>query len=126
MMKISVKDIVAKAGGPASLGRRFGISPAAVSKWPAVPPDRVLGVAEATGWAYTPHQIRPDLYPNPLDALPAEYEPSPKPSPRPASGPGAKSESDSAAPVSGAKASGAPTPAGGVRTGIEAVAQGMA
>src|SRR5574337_2003202 len=53
-------------------------------------------------------------------------EPSPKPSPRPASGPGAKSESDSAAPVSGAKASGAPTPAGGVRTGIEAVAQGMA
>lgn len=48
-------------------------------------------------------------------------EPSPKPRPRPASGPGAKSESDS-----GAKASGAPTPAGGVRTGIEAVAQGMA
>jgi len=33
--------------------------------------EKVLSVACATNWEVTPHQLRPDLYPNPTDGLPA-------------------------------------------------------
>jgi len=46
------------------------ISPAAVSKWDAVPAERVLDVSEFTGWVFTPHELRPDIYPHPNDGLP--------------------------------------------------------
>lgn len=36
-----------------------------------VPPaEYVLAIAGATAWAFRPHDLRPDLYPNPSDALP--------------------------------------------------------
>ena len=36
-----------------------------------VPPaDVVLPIADYLGYRMTPHQLRPDLYPNPTDALP--------------------------------------------------------
>ena len=39
----------------------------------AVPPaDVVIPIAEHLGYRLTPHQLRPDLYPNPTDALPPE------------------------------------------------------
>ena len=34
--------------------------------------ERVLDLSRATGWRVTPHALRPDLYPNAPDALPAE------------------------------------------------------
>lgn len=36
-----------------------------------VPADKVLRLCQASSWAITPHMLRPDLYPNPGDALPA-------------------------------------------------------
>jgi len=39
-----------------------------------VPPaDMVLPIAESLGWLVTPNELRADLYPNPTDALPAEF-----------------------------------------------------
>jgi len=36
-----------------------------------VPPaEYVLAIAGATAWAFRPPDLRPDLYPNPSDALP--------------------------------------------------------
>ena len=36
-----------------------------------VPPaEYVLAIAEATAWTFCPHDLRPDIYPNPADALP--------------------------------------------------------
>jgi len=35
-----------------------------------VPPERVLPICAETGWRVTPHEVRPDIYPNPTDALP--------------------------------------------------------
>lgn len=35
------------------------------------PPDAVLPICDFLGWRMTPHRLRPDLYPNPTDALPA-------------------------------------------------------
>jgi DNA-binding transcriptional regulator YdaS (Cro superfamily) len=34
------------------------------------PAEKVIGVSEATEWKVTPHQLRPDLYPHPMDGLP--------------------------------------------------------
>jgi len=39
-------------------------------KMPVPPPDVVLPIAEHLNYQLTPHQLRPDLYPNPTDALP--------------------------------------------------------
>lgn len=49
----------------------LGLSRGAVSQWDIVPAERVLAVAAATGWQVTPHELRPDIYPNPCDGLPA-------------------------------------------------------
>lgn len=36
-----------------------------------VPPaEYVLAISDACGWKITPHQLRPDIYPHPMDGLP--------------------------------------------------------
>jgi len=40
-----------------------------------VSPVNVISVCAATGWQITPHELRPDVYPNPTDGLPAGKEP---------------------------------------------------
>lgn len=57
-------------GSISELARRIGVKPPAIHQWEAVPADRVLTVAEATGWRVTPHKMRPDLYPNQTDGMP--------------------------------------------------------
>jgi hypothetical protein len=57
---------------PSAISRHFEISPWAAAKWfrpdgTGVPADRVLELAKFTG--VTPHEIRPDLYPHPLDGI---------------------------------------------------------
>jgi len=67
---MDIKEIADNAGGVVALSTALGLSRGAVSQWHVVPSDRVLAVCEATAWKVTPHQVRPDLYPNPNDALP--------------------------------------------------------
>ncbi|HDL6856616.1 TPA: helix-turn-helix domain-containing protein [Yersinia enterocolitica] len=35
-----------------------------------VPADRVIQLCAMGGWAVTPHELRPDIYPNPRDGMP--------------------------------------------------------
>ena len=58
----------------AALAQLIGITPQAVSKWQGKVPDgqTALKVAAATGWEVTPHELRPDIYPLPIDGLPAD------------------------------------------------------
>lgn len=56
--------------GNSKLADELGISAAAVSKWVEAPAERVIPIAVATKWKVTPHELRPDLYPNPHDGLP--------------------------------------------------------
>jgi DNA-binding transcriptional regulator YdaS (Cro superfamily) len=35
-----------------------------------VSPEYVIPLAKSTGWRVTPHQLRPDIYPHPVDGLP--------------------------------------------------------
>lgn len=53
-----------------ALAIKLKITKGAVCQWDQVPAERVIDVAEATDWKVTPHQLRPDIYPNPSDALP--------------------------------------------------------
>lgn len=61
-------------GSYAAVGLIFDppVSPQGVSKWAeaGVPGERVLKMAEATDYEVTPHELRPDLYPNPDDGVP--------------------------------------------------------
>lgn len=59
--------------------REFGqklnppVTQSAVAQWVQGEPikaERVLEAAQATEWAVTPHDWRPDLYPHPDDGLP--------------------------------------------------------
>lgn len=62
--------------GLSKLARGLGVSHQAVRKFEAfrVPAERVIEVAMLTGWKVTPHQLRPDLYPLPGDALLADSQ----------------------------------------------------
>lgn len=50
-----------KAGGPAGLASKLGITSQAISQWRRVPVERVLDVERLTGISRT--ALRPDIYP---------------------------------------------------------------
>ena len=60
------------AGSARALACKLGVSPMSISYWQhrssgMVPAERVIRVFEVTG--VTPHELRPDLYPNPTDGM---------------------------------------------------------
>lgn len=86
----SLLQAVDFAGGQAQLARGIReripgskISQPHVYKWlnspnpDQMPPaDVVLAIADFLEYRMTPHDLRPDLYPNPGDALPAHVAPA--------------------------------------------------
>lgn len=62
--------------GLKKLAEGLGVSHQAVRKFESsrIPAERVIQVARLTGWKVTPHQLRPDLYPLPGDALLADSQ----------------------------------------------------
>lgn len=58
------------AGGKIALATALGLDRTAVYSWKECPVDRVIPVCELVNWNVTPHQLRPDIYPNKTDALP--------------------------------------------------------
>lgn len=54
------------------IAKHFRVSRQAVWKWidEGIPPGRVIAFSYLLSWRYTPHQLRPDIYPNPWDGLP--------------------------------------------------------
>ncbi|HDC4776880.1 MULTISPECIES: transcriptional regulator [Enterobacter] len=67
-----IENAILQSGSAQALGTLVGVSKMAVSLWRrhGLPAERVLQVFEATG--VTPHELRPDLYPNPTDGLPKQ------------------------------------------------------
>ena len=61
------------AGSQEALALLVGGGQTRISEWKrrgAVPADMVIPVAKAIGFAVTPHELRPDIYPHPEDGLP--------------------------------------------------------
>lgn len=72
-----IKDAINRAGGVGTVAKHFGISPVSVYEWISaerLPADRVIPLAKLTEWAFTPHTLNPNLYPNPHDGLPVEEQ----------------------------------------------------
>ncbi|EMK2611581.1 helix-turn-helix domain-containing protein [Citrobacter freundii] len=75
-MPNSPTEAAIKAAGRSlsEVARSFGFkSTQSVANWvinDQVPSERVLQLCELGGWIITPHQLRPDIYPNPNDGLP--------------------------------------------------------
>jgi DNA-binding transcriptional regulator YdaS (Cro superfamily) len=63
-------------GGKTAFAKRLGIAGTYLYQLTVgirdIPPTRAIEIAAATGWRVTPHELRPDLYPNPDDGLPPE------------------------------------------------------
>ena len=85
MSRETLKHAVELAGGQAKLARgiRERVAGSKVGqvhvwgwlnsvKFEVPPPEVVIAIADFLDYAMTPHQLRPDLYPNPTDALPPE------------------------------------------------------
>jgi hypothetical protein len=52
----------------------------AVAKWrQKLPERRALWLAKQTGFKFTPHQLDPEMYPNPTDGLPPGFVLGPDP-----------------------------------------------
>ncbi len=71
----SLQKAIAEAGSASALARGLGVSPKTISLWRTrssgvVPVDRVMAIFDLTG--VTPHELRPDIYPNPTDGLPRQ------------------------------------------------------
>jgi len=56
----------------ASVGCTQGMVHQWVSGLRRIAADRVLIICRATDWNITPHELRPDVYSNPTDGLPAD------------------------------------------------------
>ncbi|WP_096970286.1 transcriptional regulator [Escherichia coli] len=57
----------------AGVARLIGLPQQVVCRWvngQQVPASRVLQLCEIMAWTVTPHELRPDIYPNPTDGLP--------------------------------------------------------
>ena len=66
------RAIAVVGGTQTALARALGLSQAHVWNWlraGRVPAERVLPIYRATGGAVSPHELRPDIYPDP------EYRP---------------------------------------------------
>lgn len=74
---MTYKNITEKAvrsiGSVLSVSKKFGFrSSQSVANWiinDRVPSQRVIALCEMGGWVVTPHELRPDLHPNPTDGL---------------------------------------------------------
>lgn len=67
-----IEKAIQKYGTATALGEAVGFSKVTISNWRknGVPAERVFLVFNVAG--VTPHELRPDLYPNPTDGLPAQ------------------------------------------------------
>ncbi|QZN94136.1 helix-turn-helix domain-containing protein [Symbiopectobacterium purcellii] len=75
MQNIAKKRITGLAN-QTTIAKLVGVRPQAISLWlkNGVPPKKVIRLCGALEWQVTPHELRPDIYPNPTDALPAHRE----------------------------------------------------
>lgn len=61
-------------GARAELARNIKVAPAYLYQMETgirpISAPRALQIGAATGWSVTPHELRPDIYPNPTDGVP--------------------------------------------------------
>jgi DNA-binding transcriptional regulator YdaS (Cro superfamily) len=73
-MQETVQKKIISCGSQSELARRLGKNSQTVSVWfrTQVASTEVLNACRVLDWQVTPHELRPDLYPNPTDGLPKD------------------------------------------------------
>ncbi|EBQ7118293.1 helix-turn-helix domain-containing protein [Salmonella enterica] len=74
-MNLYLKQKIRRQFTQAKLAASIGLPQQVISRWvngEPVPPKRVIQLCELLGWDVTPHEVRPDIYPNATDGLPSE------------------------------------------------------
>ncbi|CAM8131835.1 helix-turn-helix domain-containing protein [Escherichia coli] len=68
----STREKIRQKYTQAEIGRYMGVAQQTVWQWFSfgVPPKQVIPLCQLMKWEVTPHEIRPDIYPNPTDGLP--------------------------------------------------------
>ncbi|EBX1067413.1 hypothetical protein DQ010_25370 [Salmonella enterica subsp. enterica serovar Oranienburg] len=73
-MTHTLKDKIMAIMSQSEIAKKLGVKSQAVSGWfnftGVIPADRAIPLSRILGWKITPHEIRPDIYPNPSDGLP--------------------------------------------------------
>lgn len=71
---LALEKAIKVANGQTGLARLIQVQQANVWNWlhrdKKVPGEYVLPISRAVGFKVTPHELRPDIYPNPTDGLP--------------------------------------------------------
>ncbi|HIA2903843.1 TPA: transcriptional regulator [Escherichia coli] len=69
-----LKSKITKIMNQSEIAKHLGVKSQAVSGWlnftGVIPADRVIPLSRVLDWQVTPHELRPDIYPNPTDGLP--------------------------------------------------------
>ena len=69
------EQAVALMGGQTRAAEKLGVKQGHVWHWlkrpGRCPAEQVIPVCSHIGYAITPHQLRPDIYPFPLDGIPS-------------------------------------------------------
>ncbi|MCK2149488.1 helix-turn-helix domain-containing protein [Marinobacter alexandrii] len=71
----ALKKSIRLAGSQSALAAKCGTKQSNIWNWlhrdGRVPAEYVIAVCTATDFKVTPHEVRPDIYPNKKDALPS-------------------------------------------------------
>lgn len=66
---MQVEKIIERIGGARVVARILKVTRQAVIQWSEVPVEHVLILARRSPNPITPHEMRPDFYPHPLDGV---------------------------------------------------------
>ena len=71
-MSVYVKKKIAEKFSQSELALLLETTQQNISRWlnAKMPAERVIPICQLMGWEVTPHELRPDLYPNKSDGLP--------------------------------------------------------
>lgn len=71
---MSIDLLIEAAGTATALSKKARISVQRITNWRTrgIPGDQVLPLSRAVDFEVTPHQISPEMYPNPTDGLPID------------------------------------------------------
>ncbi|WP_339053574.1 YdaS family helix-turn-helix protein [Arsenophonus endosymbiont of Crataerina pallida] len=75
-MERQTKEKIMSRYTQAEIANYFGCKQQSVAQWfsRSIPSQRVIPLCEMLKWNITPHLLRPDIYPNPTDGIPADKQ----------------------------------------------------
>lgn len=67
MAMSALERVIDQAGTAKAVAAKIGVKPMAVTQWRrrGVPAERVLDLVRIANGAVSPHELRPDIYPDP-------------------------------------------------------------